>query len=49
MENHNGSINATNSSKGGAIISLIFYDKKNKNQEDRRQGDRRQGDRRQGG
>ena len=43
MENHNGSINATNSSKGGAIISLIFYDKKNKNQEDRRQGDRRQG------
>ena len=43
MENHNGSINATNGSKGGANITLIFYDKKNDNQRDRRQGDRRQG------
>ena len=38
MENHNGSINATNGSKGGANITLIFYDKKNDNQGDRRQG-----------
>ncbi len=38
MENHNGSINATNDSKGGANITLIFYDKKNDNQGDRRQG-----------
>ncbi|MEI6183735.1 MAG: HAMP domain-containing sensor histidine kinase, partial [Polynucleobacter sp.] len=38
MENHNGSINATNGSKGGANITLIFYDKKNDNQGGRRQG-----------
>ena len=44
MENHNGSINATNDSNGGANITLIFYDKKNNNQRDRRQGDRRQGE-----
>jgi nitrogen fixation/metabolism regulation signal transduction histidine kinase len=28
MENHNGSINATNNKEGGACITLIFYDKK---------------------
>ena len=28
MENHNGSINATNNPEGGACITLIFYDKK---------------------
>ena len=28
MENHNGSINATNNPEGGACINLIFYDKK---------------------